>query len=224
MPTNTGVHLKSLPSEPKRKRKAATKSKKRAKKSEEAAECRCTLGARRALRGRESIVVTSDQKRFLAWWSPAGKRIGFLALKASGSVDFADEIVQDMAALTWEKRELFATPEDLLKWGVKRGGWLVMDRLRGRWRRLGHLQRYATKRQQQRQPLPSTDEMLDLAVLVERLPARQKQVIKAHFEGQSESQTATEMGVARATVRSLRRHAVYRLAESFGAISEDHDA
>ena len=163
-------------------------------------------------------MLTSDEKRFLDWWSPAERAIAYFARRLSGSTDFVDDIVQDMALATWAQRELFATPEDLLKWAVKRGRWLALERRRSQWRRSALLQRYATEPLSApvKAPPPFEDEIQDLRDVVGRLPDRQKQVIEALFDGKSDSQIASEMGIARATARSLRRHAMWRLANLYG--------
>ncbi len=157
-------------------------------------------------------MATSEQERFLAWWAPVEGTIVAIAMKILSSSDLAAEVAQDIAVAAWQGRSRFDTAEDLQRWCVKRGKWLALDRFRLRKRRLGLLRRYTARL---RPPSPPADDILDLAEHVDRLPDRQRRVIKAYFEGRSDGQVAAELGVERATVRSLRRYALQRLTEAF---------
>ena len=156
-------------------------------------------------------MATSEQERFLAWWAPVEGTVVAIATKILGSSDLAAEVAQDIAVAAWQKLSQFDTAEDLQRWCVKHSKWLALDRLRLRQRRLGLLRRHAGR---SRPPSPPADEILDLAEQVDRLPGRQRRVIEAYFEGRSDGQVAAELGVERATVRSLRRHALQRLTEA----------
>ena len=120
----------------------------------------------------------------------------------------ARDVAQDLAVVALQKFESFDDESHLAAWALTRARWLSLDRLKVQRRRLplNAVGRNYTAETPENAVLAE-----EIQELLERLPRRQRVALELTAAGFSVGEIARELGVREATVRSLRRHARYRL-------------
>lgn len=153
-----------------------------------------------------------DEDRFLAWWTEIEPAVVSLGRRLLGTIEAARDLAQDVAVGALLRFGEIRDANHFRAWVLTRARWLALDRIRAQRRTV-----YGGEDSWPERPAPSGSENYDageLLRLVGALPERQKAVMMRSIAGESVADIAAELGITPATVRSLLRHARFRLAQA----------
>jgi RNA polymerase sigma-70 factor, ECF subfamily len=150
----------------------------------------------------------------VTWWGEIEPRIIALGQRYLDSHDAALDLAQDVAFQAFMEIDRFTDAQHFTAWTMTRARWLALDQLkvRRRVRAMDHLSEtdLAVVGQESRE---AEDLLGEVRNVVATLPPRQRVVLERTIDGASISEIARELAVSEATVRSLLRHARYRLSK-----------
>ena len=129
----------------------------------------------------------------------------------------ARDVAQDVALAAIRRLPSFPHIKAFGSWACKRARGLALDRIRLRLRDPEFIDELDA--------VSSTSDdhealLRQIATIVAELPERQRMVMERTLSGQSDGETAESLAITPQTVRSLRRHARYRMTaelEEWGA-------
>lgn len=161
------------------------------------------------------------QRELVDWWRELEPRFLGYAQSLTRSDALAQDAVQDLAVKAIIK-ESFDSKDGFRRWAFVRLTGIIIDAFRATAKERQHLAQYL--RESPSVLDPSYDEELhsrrvlrDSLKALSTFPERQRLILVDMLRGMSDSESARRLGIAPATVRSLRRHGRRRLAEILSA-------
>jgi RNA polymerase sigma factor (sigma-70 family) len=158
-------------------------------------------------------VNLQDSDEFLARWEPIW-RDALRLLRNYPIHGDAQDLQQDLVSLAWERRTSFVDDQHLRRWVMQRVRWRALDRLTQQRRFLHPSLPGAHEALLERETAPGQEGRVvlrEVSLAIEKLPPKQRHVIRGLFEGKPEEQLAAELDVDKGTIRSLRRFGRGRL-------------
>lgn len=162
--------------------------------------------------------MTAQDSHFDEWWSRVEGRIVALGRKLlrsdEAAMDLAQDIVEGALRRFRDHPSYFADEGHLAAWCLTRARWLAIDRLRLDAHQVT-LENFPDVKSHDRTPqqLALDREVAEtIGLAVDHLPPKQRIVVLKTMQGKSAKQIAAMLGISPATVRSLYRHARFRLA------------
>ncbi|MFI7674818.1 RNA polymerase sigma factor [Actinophytocola sp. NPDC049390] len=153
-------------------------------------------------------------------WMPLVRMAALL----SGDAETARDVVQDCYEAVWRLRPDLGDVEHVVAY-LRRA---VINRSRSRLRRLRTVRRFLAQARPPADAPPADRELLvaerhrELLSHVERLPARQREVIVLRYYcGLSEAETVAVTGVSAGTVKSSAHHALATLRRNLKDLSDE---
>ncbi|WP_428304857.1 RNA polymerase sigma factor [Lacipirellula sp.] len=165
---------------------------------------------------------TEDVRLFESFWHEVTQMLLRIGRNKFGLQDHdIEDLVQDVATAFLQRvrttpSEALANPYDLYRWSSAVFTNRCIDRVR-KLRTAGRHKLDVAK------PILTFDDTAlehdisnDLIDAIESLPRRQREVMKGFLKGQCTSDTAAELGISEASVRSLKRYGTMLLRERLG--------
>ncbi|MCI0691610.1 sigma-70 family RNA polymerase sigma factor [candidate division KSB1 bacterium] len=153
-----------------------------------------------------------DEIRFTEWWTHIESAIFTIGRKYLRSTDAAQDLAQDVAISALLKFSSFRDRDHFEAWTLTRARWLALDRLHFK-----RLEKSPVDALTDSATPEDTAQLSEILEIISRFPQNQKTALLMTYEGHTTSEIAAELGVKPATVRSLKRHARYRLFKELAA-------
>ena len=153
-----------------------------------------------------------DDSKFVDWWNAIEPKVLSLGIKYFGYLDPAKDIAQQVALGAYRRMSDFKEREHFNRWIMAKAHWLALDELRLSKRQVA-LWSGETKLLKTQPSQENITILEEIFKIIAGFPSQQRLALLRSFEGYSTSEIAAELSVTPATVRSLRRHARYRLFE-----------
>lgn len=166
---------------------------------------------------RISLINSGDERSFDRLFSEYYPSLLSVAVHMTGDETAARDIVQDIFARLWAgwKYSHIKSPKDFLFIAVRNH---TISYLRSRQTAYTHRDRIVYE-ERFRAGLVEEETYLLLTDAIDRLPPRTGDVIKLSIEGMSQEKIAKKMGIAVATVKSLKADGIKKLRRMLGPLA-----
>lgn len=147
---------------------------------------------------------------FIQWWAKTEPDLLRMA-RSFGLRETAEDVVQDVAIIAIKQRQRFSEFTEFRKWARARTYWLSLDQLATQAKKGTSLDAVISTAAVG----PEQEQMASMGELwehIQKLPPKQREVIRRSLHGQSVEDMAGGLGVASATIRSLLRFARLNLS------------
>ncbi|MFN0137136.1 MAG: RNA polymerase sigma factor [Phycisphaerae bacterium] len=156
-----------------------------------------------------AAVNFASRDRFAEWWPVVESAVRGVAQRYLGASD-VDDFLQDIAiaCVIASADGAFADAGGLRAWAERRAKWRVFDWLRH--------SRHARRADAVGSSVSGPDRspgVVEIMELIDKLPARQRDIMQMCLAGNSTEDVAKRLGIAEASVRSSLRHARACLAQ-----------